>query len=118
MIDDRISSVPRQQPSEERTGIRNLGPLVDRVEARKRLERDVLAEHAREVESSSLNDEASTGKHGGTAVLELSSTEPGKSLVVSEHGKGKRVELLERLGASRHAIEGGLNGGRNLVGRK
>ena len=86
-------------------GIGDGGPGIEGLHAGERLEGDVVAEHAREVEARSLDDVASGGKHGNTAVLQFGGTEPGKGLVTSNASKSKGVESLDRGGVSGHILQ-------------
>jgi hypothetical protein len=96
------------------TGIGDSSPLVDGVQAGKRFEGDVGAQHAREVDTSSLNKVSSDGKHGNTAVLELGSTEPVEGLIGAHLRVSKRVKLLSGSSATRHALEIDAERGRGL----
>jgi hypothetical protein len=83
-----------------RTCVRYVGPLFDGVHAGEGFERDILAQHSGEVNASGLDEESSGGKHSGATVLELSSLEPGKSLITSNVGKIQWVEVLQRSSTS------------------
>jgi len=68
-------------------------------------EADVTGEHAREVESGSVEKVSSGGNHGNTAVLELSGTEPEEGLVTSPCGKTKGIEVGKRSRRATDVIE-------------
>lgn len=87
------------------SSIRDGLPCVKGLQARQGFEGNVLAEHTGKVEARSLNDVSSGGKHGNTAVLQFGGAEPGKSLVATDVGVSKRVELLDRSSASWHIIQ-------------
>ena len=80
-------------------------PCVKRLHCRQGFEGDVLAEHAREMDTSSLDDVSSSGKHGNTAVLQFRGTEPSQSLLTSNGGVAKRVELFDRSSVTCHIIQ-------------
>jgi len=87
----------------------DLFPLFNGVHARERLERDVLAQHAGEVDAGSLDKESCGGNHGSTSVLELGSLEPSESLVTSDLGKAKGIKVLEWCSTSGQAVETGMS---------
>ena len=88
------------------SGIRNGGPLVDGLHGGKGFERNIRAQHTREVKSHALDDETGGGNHGASAVLELGSLKPGVSLVTSSIGQSQRIEALDGHGASRLTVKG------------
>lgn len=96
------------------TGIGDRSPLVNGVQAGKGFEGDVGAQHAREVDTSSLNKVSSDGKHCNTAVLELGSPEPVEGLIGADLRVSKRVKLLKGGSAARHTFESGADGGGGL----
>jgi hypothetical protein len=81
-------------------GIRNGVPGIERLHGGERFEGDVVAEHAREVESGSLHDVTCCGKHGNSSVLQFGGAEPVEGLITSNIGKSKRIESLDRGGVS------------------
>ena len=64
-----------------------------------------MAQLPGEMNTSSLNQVSSGGKHSNTGVLQFSGTEPSQSLVRSEGSEVEGIERLERHGASRHIIK-------------
>ena len=98
-------------------GIGDGGPGIEGLHAGERLEGDVVAEHAGEVDARSLDDVAGGGKHGNTAVLELGGTEPEEGLLTSRGGKGEGVEVLDGGGAAGHVIkaQAELSGGLSTI---
>ena len=58
-----------------------------------------------------MNDVSCGRKHGDTAVLEFSGTEPRKSLITADVGKTKRIEVLDRSAVSWQAFNTGLEAG-------
>ena len=101
-------------PSGYHVGIGDRSPLVNGVQAGKGFEGDVGAQHAREVDTSSLNKVSSDGKHCNTAVLELGSPEPVEGLIGADLRVSKRVKLLKGGSAARHTFESGADGGGGL----
>mmetsp|Transcript_7407 Transcript_7407/g.10640 ORF Transcript_7407/g.10640 Transcript_7407/m.10640 type:complete len:227 (+) Transcript_7407:104-784(+) len=87
------------------SSIRDSFPSIEWLHGRKRLEGDIRGKLSWEVESGSLDDVSSGGKHGNTGVLELSSTEPEKGLLGSNKSKTEWVELLDWHGDTRHVIK-------------
>jgi hypothetical protein len=65
-----------------------------------------MAEHTREVDSSSIDKVSSGSKHSNTRVLKLGSTEPRKSLVVSKLRKTKWIKVLKRGSRSTNVFKG------------
>jgi hypothetical protein len=78
-----------------------------------------MAQHAGEVNASGLDKESSGGDHGGAAVLELGSLEPGKSRFASNVGKAHGVKVLQGGSATGHAFESVVyNSAGSLYGEK
>jgi len=85
--------------------IRDSGPSVKGLHAGERFERDIGAQHTREVKSRSLDEESNGSNHCGSAVLQLSSLEPSESFFTSNVGQTKRVEALDGQSASWHIVK-------------
>lgn len=81
-------------------GIRNGFPGIEWLHGGKRFEGNVVAEHAREVESGSLDDVSGCGKHGNSSILQFGRTEPLEGFITTNIGKTKRIESLDREGVS------------------
>lgn len=87
------------------SGVRDGLPGIEGLHAGQGFEGNVLAEHTGEVNSGGLDDVSSGGKHGNSAVLQFGGTEPSKCFIATDFGVTKRVEVLDRSCASRHAIQ-------------
>jgi hypothetical protein len=79
---------------------RNSTPCIKGLHSRERLEGNVGGEHTWEMNSSSLNNVSSGGKHGNTRMLELRSTEPSEGLIRSKGSKVERIKGSDGVGGS------------------
>jgi hypothetical protein len=104
-LEDAMEREGRLKILKRLTSIGDGIPSIKGLHGREGLEGNTLAEHTGEVDPGSLDKVSSGGKHSNAGVLELSGTEPGQSLIRSQGGKAKGVELLEGHGASRQAIK-------------
>jgi len=76
------------------SSIRNGIPSIEGLHGREGFERNITAELTGEVESLRLNDVSGKRKHGNTAVLQFSSTEPSKGFVTSNVSKIERNKFF------------------------
>jgi hypothetical protein len=105
----------RRNKLDSLTSFRDGVPGIEGLQGGQGFERNILAEHTGEVDSSSLDKVSSGGKHSNTGVLELGSTEPGKGLIGSKGSKAQRIEGLQRHSVSCHVTEGHTKSRRRLL---
>jgi len=87
------------------SGGRGGRPCFGRGHGREGFEANVTGEHAREVESSSIEKVSSGGNHGDAAVLELGGAEPEEGLITSEVSEVEGIEVGEGGGGATNVIE-------------
>ncbi|VEU34854.1 unnamed protein product [Pseudo-nitzschia multistriata] len=93
------------QTTKPLTSFRNGIPSIKRLHAGKGFERNILAEHTREMESGGLDKVSRGSKHSNTTVLQFGGTEPSEGFLTSEIGESQRIEALEWGCESGHLVQ-------------